>query len=198
MSEPNAKHLAVREADLDQPGDAAALVGLIDAYAQDPMGGGVPLSEVVRRRLAPALREVPGRLVLLAFEGDRAVGVAVCFQGFSTFQAQTLINVHDLAVLPGSRGRGVGRALLCAVEDEARRRGCCKLTLEVRQDNPAAGLYRALGFGAGSTGGASIQYLFMEKRLSSTAWGRLTPPRRCNLRVFRVAMPGSAWSVPPR
>jgi len=108
---------------------------------------------------------VPGRLVLLAFEGDRPVGVAVCFPGFSTFQARPLINIHDLAVLPGSRGRGVGRALLGAVEDEAHRRGCCKLTLEVRQDNPAARLYRALGYGAASAGGAPAQYLFMEKRL---------------------------------
>jgi ribosomal protein S18 acetylase RimI-like enzyme len=52
------------------------------------------------------------------------------------------------------------------VEREAASRGCCKLTLEVRADNPAAaGLYRALGFGAGDSGGAAVQYLFMEKRL---------------------------------
>lgn len=167
MSVQEEGRLVVREADLGRPADADALVGLIDAYARDSMGGGVPLTPAVRGRLVPALREVPGRLVLLAFEGERAVGVAVCFQGFSTFQARPLINIHDLAVLPSARGRGVGRALLGAVEDEARRRGCCKLTLEVRQDNPAAGLYRALGFGAGSAGGAPAQYLFLEKRLDS-------------------------------
>lgn len=111
--------------------------------------------------------------MLLAIEGDRAVGVAVCFQGFSTFQARPPINIHDLAVLPGSRGRGVGKALLSAAEHEARRRGCCKLTLEVRKDNPAAGLYRALRFGAGSAGGAPIQYLLMEKRLDPAAHRRL-------------------------
>jgi ribosomal protein S18 acetylase RimI-like enzyme len=163
----DAKQLVVREADLAEPTDAEALVELIDAYARDPMGGGQPLPEEVRGRLVPALQQVPDRLVLLAFDGDRAVGVAVCFQGFSTFHAQPLINIHDLAVLPGCRGRGLGKALLAAVEVEARRRGCCKLTLEVRQDNPAAGLYRVLGFGAGSAGGAPIQYLFMEKRLVS-------------------------------
>ena len=107
--------LVIREADLGQPADAEALVGLIDADARDLMGGGAPLTPAVRARLVPNLREVPGRLVLLAFEGERAVGVAVCFPGFSTFHARPLINIHDLAVLPGSRGRGVGRALLGAV-----------------------------------------------------------------------------------
>jgi len=40
----------------------------------------------------------------------------VCFRGFSTFAAAPLINVHDLAVVPGFRGQGIGRRLLEAVE----------------------------------------------------------------------------------
>jgi ribosomal protein S18 acetylase RimI-like enzyme len=58
-----------------------------------------------------------------------------------------LLNIHDLAVLPEHRGRGVGRALLAAVEEHARRKGCCKLTLEVQDDNPRArALYDKFGF----------------------------------------------------
>jgi ribosomal protein S18 acetylase RimI-like enzyme len=160
--------LAVRPADLDQADDRHALVSLLDAYARDPMGADQPLAEDVKRRLIPALRQVPGHLILLAFAGDQAVGLAVCFQGFSTFQARPLLNVHDLAVLPVYRGRGIATALLAAVETEARRRGCCKLTLEVREDNPKAEeLYRRLGFGAGIAGGHAAPYRFMERRLGA-------------------------------
>jgi ribosomal protein S18 acetylase RimI-like enzyme len=74
--------------------------------------------------------------------------LAVCFFGFSTFQARPLLNIHDLAVVPEYRGRGVGRALLEAAEARAAERGCCKLTLEVQDANPRARqLYERYGFG---------------------------------------------------
>ncbi len=111
------------------------------------MGGGEPLSPTVRGRLVPALRDHPTALVLLAIEQAHPVGVAVCFLGFSTFQAQPLLNIHDLAVLPEWRSKGVGRALLRAAEHRARQRGCCKLTLEVQDSNdPALRLYESFGF----------------------------------------------------
>jgi ribosomal protein S18 acetylase RimI-like enzyme len=94
------------------------------------------------------LREHSGALVLLAFADAEIVGVAVCFFGLSTFRAKPLLNVHDLAVLPQYRGMGIGRALLQAAEDRARRNACCKLTLEVQDDNTRArALYRRFGFG---------------------------------------------------
>jgi ribosomal protein S18 acetylase RimI-like enzyme len=103
---------------------------------------------------------------MLAWSREQAIGVAVCFTGFSTFRAAPLINIHDLAVLPNLRRRGVGARLIAAVEAEARRRGCCKVTLEVRDDNVAAmRLYRRAGFGPGSSGGSPAQYLFLEKRV---------------------------------
>jgi ribosomal protein S18 acetylase RimI-like enzyme len=84
---------------------------------------------------------------LLAFVGDEPVGAAVCFFGLSTFRARPLVNIHDLAVLPKHQGKGVGPALLAAVEDHARRRGCCKITLEVQDDNVRArNVYRRFGF----------------------------------------------------
>jgi ribosomal protein S18 acetylase RimI-like enzyme len=71
----------------------------------------------------------------------------VAFTGFSTFQGLPLLNIHDLAVLPAQRGAGVGRALLAAAEEHARATGCCKLTLEVQEDNtPARRLYERVGF----------------------------------------------------
>jgi ribosomal protein S18 acetylase RimI-like enzyme len=137
----------VRRADLRSLADQQAVRSVLNAYAADPMGGGEPLAEDVMERLIPGLRAHPTALVMLAFADDQAVGIAVWFMGFSTFTARPLINVHDLAVIPPQRGRGVGRALLRAVEQEARQLGCGKITLEVRHDNAVAqGLYRAEGF----------------------------------------------------
>jgi ribosomal protein S18 acetylase RimI-like enzyme len=101
----------------------------------------------VRERLVPGLAAHPTSRAWLAFDGEEAVGVCVGFLGYSTFAAQPLLNIHDLAVLPGHRGRGVGRALLAAAEQGARAENCCKLTLEVLEDNlPARALYEAFGF----------------------------------------------------
>lgn len=163
MNEPTVE---IHSADLASGRDAADLIAVLDSYAADPMGAGKPLPAATKAELVSALRSFPGASVLLARMGTEPVGVAVCFTGFSTFRARALTNVHDLAVLPGWRGRGIGRRLLAAVEDLARARGHCKITLEVREDNPAAmALYRRLGFGAGISAGNLVQYVFLEKRL---------------------------------
>ena len=139
--------IEIRDADLGEPRDAAAVVEIVNAYARDPFGGGKPLPSDVRARLVPGLRAHPTTLVVLAWDAGRPVGVAVCFWGFSTFQGRPLVNVHDLAVLPEHRGKGVGRALLAGVEERARARDCCKLTLEVLDENARArGLYASFGF----------------------------------------------------
>lgn len=141
------EQIEIVEADLDRTDHQAAVLAMIDAYARDPMGNGAPLPDPVRQALIPGLREHPTTLILLAFSGDRAVGIAVCFVGFSTFKARPLVNVHDLAVVPGLRGSGVGRRLLDAVEAKARTLGCCKVTLEVLENNHRAmKVYTAAGF----------------------------------------------------
>jgi len=142
----------VIQADLDNPKHQAGLVAMLDAYAQDPMGGGKPLSDDIKARLVPGLKAHPTAMVFLAYRGDpeadgRAVGVVNCFTGFSTFAAKPLINIHDLAVASEARRMGVGRKLLNAVADKARSMGCCAVSLEVRDDNPAAcKLYQDYGF----------------------------------------------------
>lgn len=142
-----AMNVHVREADFDAERDAEGIIAVLDSYASASVGGGKPLAPDVRERLIPMLREHPTSLVLLAFVDDEPVGVAVCFFGLSSFRARPLLNIHDLAVLPQYHGRGVGRALLEAVEERARRKGCCKLTLEVLDDNTRArDLYRRFGF----------------------------------------------------
>ncbi|MBC2709600.1 MAG: GNAT family N-acetyltransferase [Desulfosarcina sp.] len=137
----------ILEADLKRKDHQKAVVELIDAYAMDPMGNGGPLPVEVKTALIPGLMNHPTTLIFLAFSDGEAIGIAACFIGFSTFAARPLVNVHDLAVLPAHRGNGAGRLLLAGVEQKARELGCCKVTLEVLENNRRARtIYEAAGF----------------------------------------------------
>ena len=133
----------------DNPAHAAALIGLLDAYARDPAGGGEPLDEFARDNLIAELAARPFVFSVLAFDGDTPVGLVNAIEGFSTFACRPLVNVHDVVVASSHRGRGIAAQLFSEVEAIARERGACKLTLEVLDGNvPARALYRRLGFAA--------------------------------------------------
>ena len=158
--------VTVIEADLSDPEHQAAIIRLINAYARDPMGSGRDLPTDVCDRLVSGLRQHPTTLVFLAFDEATPAGVAICFLGFSTFAAQPLINIHDLAVMPDYQGRGIGRLLLERVEAKAHDLGCCKLTLEVRADNRRAQrLYQRFGFGDAPSDLGAVRHWFLQKWL---------------------------------
>ena len=141
------RDIEIVEANLERADHQQAVTELVDAYAADAMGNGKPLSAEVRRDLIPGLRQHPTTFILLAYQAGKPVGIAVCFQGFSTFAARPLMNIHDLAVLPEHRGQGIGTRLLEEVGCRAREIGCCKLTLEVQERNcRARQVYEAAGF----------------------------------------------------
>jgi ribosomal protein S18 acetylase RimI-like enzyme len=54
-------------------------------------------------------------------------------------------HIIDIALLPGWRGRGLGKALLCDLLDEAARTGKA-VSIHVEKFNPAMRLYQRLGF----------------------------------------------------
>lgn len=141
--------ITVREADLFDSKDSKAVLSVLDSYARDPMGMKKSLPDGVRNSLVDEMNKFPGTLCLIAWEGDSPAGIANCFYGFSTFNAKKVINIHDLAVAPGFRGKGIGRMLLAAVEAKANETNCCKITLEVREDNRARNLYEREGFSYG-------------------------------------------------
>src|SRR5687768_10299363 len=118
--------ITVVEADLARADHQGATLRLLDAYAADPMGDGRPVSETARRELIPGLRRHPTTMVFLAYRGAEPVGLAICFQGFSTFAARPLVNISDYYVPPAERGTGIGRLLLEAIERRARELDCCK------------------------------------------------------------------------
>jgi ribosomal protein S18 acetylase RimI-like enzyme len=133
--------------DYMNPKHLQAVAGLINAYILDDMGGGKVLSEPEQFRLIDGLANHPRALVFFAvYEGVYA-GLLVAFENFSTFNAQAMINIHDLIVLKEYRKKGIGRMLMNALIDEAGQRKCSRITLEVRKDNfVAQALYKQLGF----------------------------------------------------
>jgi ribosomal protein S18 acetylase RimI-like enzyme len=139
--------LSIVRADYADPVHARALVDMLDAYAQDPAGGGKALSRFARENLVAALAARPAAYSVLAFDGTQAVGLVNCIEGFSTFACKPLVNVHDVAVAQSHRGRRVGEQMLALAEQIARARGACKLTLEVLSGNRSANrLYARIGF----------------------------------------------------
>lgn len=165
-SETSLPTIEIIEADLSRADHQNSVLDLIDAYSSDPMGNGKPLPVDVKKALIPGLQKHPTTLIFLAWLKGEAVGIAVCFIGFSTFAARPLINIHDLAVLPGQRGRGVGRQILDAVECKARAMGCCKVTLEVLENNRRAmKVYAAAGFGQATYTKEAGGALFFAKQL---------------------------------
>jgi ribosomal protein S18 acetylase RimI-like enzyme len=144
--------IRVCRVDYADPAHAQALVALLDAYAHDPMGGGAGLSDYAKTHVVPGLASRPQAFSVLALAQDAAqtpVGLVNCIEGFSTFAAKPLVNIHDVIVLPDWRGQGVAGAMLEAVTQIARERGACKLTLEVLSGNQKAlRTYAKLGFNA--------------------------------------------------
>ncbi len=82
------------------------------------------------------------RLYLVAEEGTALIGYAGMM-----FTGGPQADVVTLAVDPAYWGKGTGTALLTTLVDEAHKRGCTEVLLEVREDNPRARrLYLRHGF----------------------------------------------------
>jgi ribosomal protein S18 acetylase RimI-like enzyme len=159
-------NITVKVVDYLDPTDRRALIDMLDMYARDPMGGGEPLAMDTRLRLCDGLSRVAGAISWLALKDGQPVGLLNALPGYSTFKAQPLMNVHDIAVDPAHRGQGVGQALLAAAEAHARALGCCKITLEVLSGNTLAQRsYERFGFEQYSLSPETGQALFMQKWL---------------------------------
>ena len=159
--------LQLCRADYQHPAHAQALVFLLDAYARDAAGGGQPLADFAKQHLVAELAARPQAFSVLAFDGTQPVGLVNCIEGFSTFACRPLVNVHDVVVLASHRGRRVGEQMLTLVEQLARERGACKLTLEVLQGNRSAiTLYERVGFAGFQLDPALGSAQFLQKWLA--------------------------------
>jgi len=134
-------------ADYKNPQHEKDICKLMSEYAQDPMGGGEPLSGYVQLNLVKEISKVPNAFSVLVHVDSEAAALINCFEGFSTFKCKPLVNIHDVIVAKNFRGLGLSQLMLSKVEERARERGCCKITLEVLEGNEVArNSYEKFGF----------------------------------------------------
>lgn len=153
-------------AELTLPSHAAAIIYLLNEYAKDEMGGGAELSAFVKDNLLAELRKRQGVHIVLAFDESAPAGLAVCFEGFSTFACKPLLNIHDIVVAKEYRGRGISTRMLAKAEEIAVNLGCCKLTLEVLEGNTVAqAAYKARGFAGYELDPKTGRAMFWQKKL---------------------------------
>jgi ribosomal protein S18 acetylase RimI-like enzyme len=134
-------------ADLTKPQHAIDFMVVLSDYAKDPMGGGEALPSYVKENLVAKLLEQQNNVIVLCYVDNEIAGISNCFYGFSSFKAKSLINIHDFAILPAHRGKGLSKHLLDKVEEIALENDCCKITLEVLENNAKAKrVYQSFGF----------------------------------------------------
>jgi ribosomal protein S18 acetylase RimI-like enzyme len=159
--------VTIYQLDFKDAQQGADLIFLLDHYAQDEAGGGQPLPDSVKKTLVSNLEKLPHAISLIAYDKGEAVGLLNAFEGFSTFANEPLINIHDLVVIKSRRGEGIAQELLAVIEEIAKVRGCCKLTLEVLNNNTSAKIsYQRFGFGSYSLLPEKGETLFWQKELS--------------------------------
>ncbi|WP_257554918.1 GNAT family N-acetyltransferase [Sphingobium sp. CFD-2] len=84
--------------------------------------------------------------VLIAENEGRAIGFALFFHNFSTFEGRPGLYLEDLFVVPEARGLGAGKALLSRLVQLALERDCARLEWWVLDWNePSIAFYRSLG-----------------------------------------------------
>ncbi|MDD9878934.1 MAG: GNAT family N-acetyltransferase [Magnetovibrio sp.] len=127
-----------------RPDDADAIVRMIEglaAYENEP-------PESVKTTAADLLRdgfgERPRFECLIAEHDGDAVGFALFFPNYSTWEGRAGIYVEDLFVEERARGFGLGRALMAAIAGLARDRGCVRIDLAVLDWNPTRDFYHAI------------------------------------------------------
>jgi GNAT superfamily N-acetyltransferase len=128
-----------------EPGDLATVHALIRGLAEyERLAHEMVASEA---DLAEALfGERPIIEALVAESAGEAVGLALFYKTYSTFQGQAGLYLEDLFVLPKARGQGIGLGLLVELARIALSRGCFKIDWSVLDWNETAlDFYRALG-----------------------------------------------------
>lgn len=125
--------------------DAAAIVRMIRALASyQDLDDRVSVTEedIVRDGFGPQ----PRFSVLIAERLGTAVGLALYFETYSSWDGCPGLFIHDLFVAEDLRGKGVGQALVHRLAEIAARRGCSHVHLNVLHANKARDFYDRLGF----------------------------------------------------
>lgn len=158
--------IKIIKADYHNPGQAKDIEYLLSCYASDIMGGGTALNEKILKNIPLELSKRPNAFSVIGYVEGKAAGLINCFEAFSTFQCKPLVNIHDVIVVNEYRRIGLAQRLLSKVEEIAKEKGCCKLTLEVLEGNQVAQrAYRKHGFTGYELDPKMGKALFWEKPL---------------------------------
>lgn len=143
------------------------LLRLLQMYAKDPMGGGQEIEQAVLQKLPKTLATKPFMHSFVVYEDEMPIAFANCIESFSTFSGKGVLNIHDFAVIPGHRGKGISQFLMKKIEGFANSIDCNKLTLEVLEgNNSAVRAYQKFGFSAYQLNPEMGNAMFWQKNLS--------------------------------
>ena len=121
------------------PDELAEPLSFLEEYLREGEPVSPPFAEQLKRAVEGGDLEV---LAARAEEG--LVGVAMLALRLSVSIGASFASIEDLYVRTDARHRGVGRALLGAVEERCRRRGVSYI--EVQTDDETASFYSTLGY----------------------------------------------------
>lgn len=135
------------QVDLKNPVHCEQVLHLLNDYMEDKMGSGKSMPAELGPKIISGLKMHSAYLGFFICVGNDFTALANCNLNYSTWQAKPLINIHDFIVSPKYRKQGIGEFLLTGIENYAKKRGYCKLNLEVRKDNiKAQNLYKKAGY----------------------------------------------------
>jgi GNAT superfamily N-acetyltransferase len=146
----DSNELIIRPATEADRAFALGLVPRLRSFGTVPLRSIEDLDAAERRTLEAAFDNLPADAVLLVAEHPRdgAVGFAYAVTATDYFTQEAHGHLAIIAVAEAGEGRGVGRALMAAVEEWAAGRGYRLLTLNVFDGNGRArDLYEKNGFG---------------------------------------------------
>ena len=146
--------------------DVPAILGLVKAlatYEREPDAVVATEADLLR----DGFGDRPAFEVLIADDGERAIGFAFYFFSYSTWVGRKCLYLEDLFVEPAQRGEGVGLALMKALARVAVETGCRRFVWAVLDWNePAIGFYERLG--------AKVMRDWLTVRLEGEALTRLS------------------------
>lgn len=150
---------AVRHAEAADAAEIARLLHAFNTEFDEETPGEAALAERIRELLADG-----GTAVLLAGEGPD--GLAVLRFRPSIWTERNEAYLAELYVSPPARGRGLGRALMAAVLELARREAADYIDLNTSEHDVAArALYESLGFTNREGGPDGPAMLYYERDL---------------------------------
>ena len=118
----------------------------------------ITLSDIGRDLFGPS----PRLFCDIAEADGEAIGFAIWFYNYSTFQGRHGIYLEDLFVVPEARGLGGGKALLCSLAQRCATEGLGRLEWAVLDWNaPSIAFYDSLG--------ATAKTEWITRRLSGEA-----------------------------